>query len=74
MTLSHTPRIVGGHSLHTAHDPQKCPRDNPDLRDERCGSARCVDCCRQVDGMDVEECTKCGRQRQVSCYFDEDFS
>ena len=70
---SHEPRVRGGCSLHAAHDPSKCPRTNSAL-DGRCGVARCVDCCGQVDDHDIDECARCGHQQMVACYFDEEYS
>jgi len=75
-SVSHEPRIVGGCSLHEQYDPEKCPKEShdPKVRREKCGFARCVDCCKQQDDMDIDECSKCGRQRMVPCYFDEECS
>jgi len=65
-------RIVGGHSLHEAHDPSKCPSKFG--RSPECGIARCVDCCGVTGERDILECSKCGKQWTVRCSFDEDFS
>ena len=74
MSYSHTPRITGGSSLHKYYDKEKCPKENPKLKSERCGIARCVDCCGQKNDYDIDECSKCGKQRIVPCYFDEEYS
>lgn len=73
---SHEPRVVGEHSLHANYDPEKCPKTTTvaAVRRERCGFARCVDCCGQKEDTDIDECSKCGLQRAVSCYFDEECS
>ena len=67
-------RIVGGCSLHAEYDPSKCPKVTPGLKDQRCGLARCVDCCKETPDMDVIECSRCGQQRTVACTFDDDYS
>lgn len=74
VSTTHTPRITGGCSLHAEFDPQKCPKDNPALAGEPCGHARCVDCCKQTPDKDIDECSRCGRQRQVACYFDDEMA
>jgi hypothetical protein len=33
-----------------------------------------VDCCKQEEDRDVIECSRCGRQKQVACSFDDDMS
>lgn len=73
---SHEPRIVGGYSLHAAYDASKCPRENEALaqQGEKCGHFRCVDCCKQEEERDVEECDRCGRQISVTCSFDDEYS
>lgn len=62
-------RIVGGYSDHAAEDAEKA---------KVCGqeghSWRCVDCCGVERDRDILECTNCGRQKSVSCSFDEDFA
>lgn len=73
MRVDHVPRIVGGHSNFEAHDPSKCPKNNPALTG-RCGEARCVDCCGQKPDTDVVECARCGLQQTWRCTFDEDFA
>lgn len=69
-------RIVGGHSLHAAFDPAKCPREGVQQHIEgiRCGPWRTVDCCGVVDEHDIVECSRCGKQWTVPCSFDEDYS
>lgn len=73
MSTSHEPRVRGGFSLHATYDPSKCPRENPAIKGS-CGVARCVDCCKQLDDHDIDECSTCGRQSMVACYFDEECS
>lgn len=62
-------RIVGGYSTHAAENSEKA---------RHCifnGHAwRCVDCCGVEQDRDILECQHCGRQKSVSCSFDEDFS
>lgn len=74
--ISYEPRITGGSSIHPTYDPEKCPKTTTveSVKRERCGSARCVDCCGQKEDNDIDECSKCGFQRMVSCYFDEEYS
>ena len=76
MRQSYEPRIKGGYSLHEAYDPQKCPKQSsdPEVRRGKCGGARCVDCCGTAKDTDIDECSKCGLQVSVSCYFDEECS
>lgn len=62
-------RIVGGHSLHPAHNPQLCKRGI-----EKCGHWRTVDCCRVEEDRDIIECSKCGEQRSAKCNFDDEYS
>lgn len=61
-------RIRGGYSRHDEHKPELCTGIG-------CGASwTCVDCCKQEADRDVIECAICGRQKSVSCSFDEDFS
>lgn len=73
---SHEPRIEGGCSMHAAYDTAKCPNNNEELRRQgfRCGVLRCVDCCKQEDGRDVVECSRCGFQQAEACTFDDEYS
>jgi hypothetical protein len=73
MKISHTPRIVGGRSLHAYYDPRKCHRENPAVNGP-CGFMRVVDCCNQAEERDVSECSKCGFQQEHRCTFDEDMA
>lgn len=54
-------RVSGGHSLYATEQPCTAP----------CGFDRTLIC---VDDRDVVECSKCGRQREVACNFDEEYS
>lgn len=73
---SHEPRAGGDYSMHTAYDPEKCPKtsSNPEVKKLSCGEARVVDCCEQEKERDIEECSRCGLQRSVPCSFDDDFA
>lgn len=62
-------RIVGGCSLHAAHEPNRCQPYH-----HRCPEPRVVDCCGVVDEHDIVECSHCGKQWTVPCNFDEDYS
>lgn len=65
-------RIVGGHSRFAAELPD-------DQKPDACKSGhhhwRCVDCCNHAgDERDIDECSECGRQINVRCNFDEEYS
>lgn len=60
-------RIVGGCSLHAAENPALCVGKTHRWRTVECGGHAGSD-------RDIEECAVCGRQLNVSCNFDEDFS
>lgn len=58
-------RIVGGSSLHDQESPCVPP----------CGQWRTVECGGHAgEDRDIVECSKCGRQKNVACDFDEEFS
>lgn len=66
-------------TLHTSYDPTKCPRETGKYdqysAEGRCGSARVVDCCKSAGPeRDIVECSKCGKQREMSCSFDDECS
>lgn len=60
-------RVKGGFSHHDEEKPELCKRGV-----EPCGVPRVVKC----DGgdWDVLECSKCGKQWEGRCNFDEDCS
>jgi hypothetical protein len=61
-------RIAGGHSIHAAEDPSKCPGGRHEhWRTVECGGHAGSD-------RDIIECSRCGQQRNVACDFDEEFS
>jgi len=63
-------RITGGYSTHDAEKPELCKRGV-----ERCGPWRVVECGGIAgEDRDIEECQKCGRQANVRCKFDEEYS
>lgn len=63
-------RVTGGYSLHSRENPDLCKRRYP--YNEPCGNARVVKC----DGgnKDIVECSKCGKQWETRCTFDDDCS
>ncbi len=65
-------RVRGGQSLHFEYDPNKCPKTQGIYG--KCGTSRCVDCCKQIPDTDIIECAKCGYQTTVPCFFDEEYS
>jgi len=60
-------RIKGGYSLHDKEKPELCQHGIH-------GHWRVVDCCKQEEDRDVIECSRCGKQKQVACSFDDDMS
>lgn len=66
MTPNSSPedRVRGGHSMHDAENPTLCP----DKRHEHWRVVRCR------NDRDIVECSRCGKQRDVPCNFDEDYS
>jgi hypothetical protein len=61
-------RIVGGHSLHAAENPDKCPNGvHGYWRTVECGGLAGED-------RDILECSRCGQQKNVRCDFDEEYS
>ena len=56
-------RAVTETSMHTRHEPDKCPGFNHSWR---------VIACNDVE--DVVECSHCGRQKLARCNFDEEFA
>ncbi len=65
-------RVRGGFSLHDKYDPTKCPKTRGIYG--QCGGVRCVDCCKQISDTDIIECSKCGYQTTVPCFFEEEYS
>ena len=63
-------RIIGGCSIHHAHDAEKCARGL-----QHKGPWRTVECGGLAgEDRDIVECAECGEQRNVRCSFDEEYS
>lgn len=64
-------RVRGGFSLFNEADPSKCPKENAEVFGQ-CGYGRVVDCCEQQEDKDIIECSQCGKQKLVNCFYDDD--
>ena len=60
-------RIVGGHSMHDSEKPELCAGKRHEWRTVECGGHAGED-------RDIDECSRCGKQQNFKCSFDEDFS
>lgn len=63
-------RIIGGYSLHEEEMPELCPNGFLGYH----GDWLFVDCGEVVEGRDIVECKRCGKQKSVKCDFDDEYS
>lgn len=56
-------RIQNEQSLHTEEQPELCQQGHGHWRVIRC-----------AEDWDVEECMRCGAQRECPCSFDEEYA
>lgn len=62
-----TDRIKGKHSRHEVEDSSKCPYENHIWRTLVCEGVA-------GEGRDIVECYICGKQANIRCNFDEEYS
>ena len=67
MTVPGETRVKAKHSLHDSEKPELCPNGHASWRTIVCGGEAGED-------RDVQECSRCGRQVNVRCNFDEDYA